>query len=561
MTHAVLGEVLTNKHIGSRWPQNLKRHAEGVELTWHLHAKHTTKLTLRQRYIQMRAMEQEALLGHERSDLFAQCIEQYAQYHQHVQSLRANHKEHAESTLETTEEDIAVLAKADIIEQIPSTESTETFVQNIRLFCTPEGHKEPPRRRLVTHTPLFNTLFPAKDLDTKVTLPGPSTMQPRVAFFRFATRVDMRFFYAQFILEEQHRNAFIFRLNGQWWRLKTIPTGASNSAPIAHLFLSVFIAYIEAKMKPITVAGDGFVDNIRLLSNDRTNLKNAIIRMYAVANALDLDINEPMEEAMQQDWSKYTFLGVDYNHHDKTTSISEKQRKKLILIAEDPQVRGTLRQFLSQYGVLVFCSCITGSIRAERYWTTKFLRRRASARALLDGQADIWPSIIPQIKAWAESELRSSPRQWTVDQHYKAHAVLYTDASLTGCGAISFCDDGTVSILACRWTEKETAMHINILELRGFRFALEHLDLRRISIVHARIDNTSALYTLSRGAAKSWDMNEEIRLCALTQNFSKIRSLSYVKSEHNKSDIFSRMQWANDQTGSSNPPTRCSYAY
>ena len=100
---------------------------------------------------------------------------------------------------------------------------------------------------------------------------------------------------------------------------------------------------------------------------------------------------------------------------------------------------------------------------------------------------------------------------------------LYTDASCVGWGASLLHD--SVSGL---WSLQDSALHINLLELRAIRLGLLHFqDVLASSVVAVFSDNTTALAYLSReGGTHSAALNQEARLILDWADANRVKILT-----------------------------------
>ena len=121
----------------------------------------------------------------------------------------------------------------------------------------------------------------------------------------------------------------------------------------------------------------------------------------------------------------------------------------------------------------------------------------------LDECAHIWPCLVPCLAAWRARILENKPRQIVTE--CEPVTTLYTDASLSGWGAIAIRSDGVISVVAGRWQEEEEAHSINILEGKALVNGVEGLDMDYMLDIH--VDNTSLLYNVRRSRSRNFMFN------------------------------------------------------
>ena len=561
------GERLSLKMLSSLWPMKSTSHASPSQLeSLPIHSKTTHKVCLDCRLQQVASMEKVTAKnladagctnvpfdgGGKEShyETFKSCIKHYEAYAEGEKGPDCK-------DAELGPRDLADLSAAEIIK--PYLLWLHCTRATIRAFSTPE--KTPPsRRRFVSHTPHFNdTTF----LET-YSLPTMAKLLPKSAEWKYAYCVDFRFFFAQFMIPKRLGGIFVFRDGGRWWELNTIPTGSSNAPMIAQCFSEAMTTLLRSffcnSSGTCAIGTDAYVDNIRICANDLDVLRAALLKFYAIAKLYLIDINEEYSQVLQTDPTKYTFLGADYNHLLKQTSITEKIREKLIraetlLTTEGADLQAlTLRTLLSILGTLQYAAQLNFTTRCLFYDVMKFFRRRAAAGSLLDAPGEIWPCIVPSLVRWIKLELACKPRQWTVGiPPPEFQAVLYTDASSTGFGAVLYRPDGRISILAGRWDAQQALLHINIKEALAISTALDKIDFKGVTSLHLKVDNTSVLYTLEKRSSKSFALNAVILKITKHEHYSKLASLAYVVSHKNNADVLSRLQ-RNSLTFTTNNP-------
>ena len=244
-----------------------------------------------------------------------------------------------------------------------------------------------------------------------------------------------------------------------------------------------------------------------------------------------------------------TFLGVEFDYATGTCRLTAKSLSKLDHISTLLQSNVTFDDIFELFGVLFFCSCVLR--HRIPYHPFKFYRKRASAfNKHGNGQqaTSIWPCVLQEIRDWI-STLRTN--NWTKPTRpVLERNVLYTDASLSGFGAILFDTDGGVHKLAGRWTPLEASRRIEELEAMAISRATIHFAPHLTSKgLDLNIDNTSVRGSLRKGYSRSYNLDtriHEVQNAFLAHNIPDIK-VTYVKSADNIADGLSR--------GSDNYPT------
>jgi hypothetical protein len=139
---------------------------------------------------------------------------------------------------------------------------------------------------------------------------------------------------------------------------------------------------------------------------------------------------------------------------------------------------------------------------------------------------------------------------------------MFTDASLSGWGAILFADQHTF-IAAGPWDSVALALAargagINFLELRTVRLALRRFSLDFFKVLGYQwlqnerialwIDNTSALFSLVRSRSNSFSLNSElVKVNRLLRRLNLTLLPQYIASQENPADYWSRIFTPSDK--------------
>jgi hypothetical protein len=433
----------------------------------------------------------------------------------------------------------------------------------VRIFTTPERRKH--RRRLITHTPGTNespSLQEASSLardilsshpswknvtssarpqnqgvsngtnqiPTACRLRTPVEVRDRV-LFPFGVCVDFASYFHHFLLPKNLR-VWCFRAFGVDYELTTIPTGANFCPAIAQIYSTALCTLVQHHFP--NIAFDVYIDNIRFLGHTREYVLGALKYFFSCANLQGVDINEEYAALEKGDLQRYEFLGVKYDHINQTTELASHLREKL-LAASIPETP-TLREVLSTYGLLNFCSSVMNVCRSGAYYATKFLRRRTGD--ILDAPTRLWPTARSTLEGWIHTIATTDPVK--VAKVSPAAEEMFTDASDKGFGAVVFFADGHTAIFAGTWTEHQRTRSINVREAWAVLFALQHLDLRGCACdIH--IDNTSALCCITKGSSRNYDLNCAAGAIRKEPQFHLVHSMSYVRSDKNRADLPSRL--------------------
>jgi hypothetical protein len=136
----------------------------------------------------------------------------------------------------------------------------------------------------------------------------------------------------------------------------------------------------------------------------------------------------------------------------------------------------------------------------------------------------------------------------------KQTAILFTDASLKGWGAILVLANGEVFVAGAAWTETHVPSEINVLEATAVRRAMEHFaellgeKKELVDALRIVVDNTSVKLSAVAGRAKDAALNDQlVHLLHLIKKTNFPVSFEYIPTVLNVSDDVSRgrpVQWA-----------------
>jgi hypothetical protein len=126
---------------------------------------------------------------------------------------------------------------------------------------------------------------------------------------------------------------------------------------------------------------------------------------------------------------------------------------------------------------------------------------------------------------------------------------VYTDASLTGWGAVFF-TNGVCFELQGRWETRADgtayeSKDINMLEMRAVQHAIAQGSTRLAlgTTIHVIVDNTSIIHIARKGISPSFDCNEALKDVMRAARKAHIEhiAMSYVSTRDNPADRLSRI--------------------
>jgi hypothetical protein len=454
-----------------------------------------------------------------------------------------------DGVLDLTDDDVQQLINEGLLEQLREDGSTWDISRGLamRIFCTPEVLKM--RRRLIIHTVDINnyydtppTSFTSLDLSINENMKG------------FTWSADAKAYYHQFALEETAKKYYtFFSPSFGWLRLATIPTGQRHCVGLAQLVSKFIMRVTQVKAeatlgRALQWTSECYIDNFRGTHTTRSEAVVVSKCFVDVCNSYNLTLNETEKTLTENIGKPHTFRGVSYCPSERlpgyTADISHKIRCKLHqakieLLSENISMALTE----SIFSLCVYASSIKKIFMAPYYYVFKFFRRRqqqmSAGKLGREAPAKIWPTVIPLFQAWIEAIDESAPRT-TAKEVPEQTAILYTDASLWGWGAVFFSPDGRVTSTGAPW-EANLAKRANIAELEAIAVFRGLAALATPGEpTEVRIDNTTVRSALEKTRSRSFLVNAVItRSEDLLKRFW-IAKLVFVKSEDNLADGRSR---------------------
>jgi hypothetical protein len=251
-----------------------------------------------------------------------------------------------------------------------------------------------------------------------------------------------------------------------------------------------------------------FVDNMRV-SAPSAEIKDKAHAMWKRL-AKEAGLSE-------RDEPENIFLGMEFDLSRSTTGDTVAVRpapknllaiKKQTHLLTDKSPRfGALRELFSR---CIYAARILRQPLAAYYGIFKFFRRHLSKGTPPKTRVNAWASMIPAWKQWVKDilscEFISHPSRTTTKS-----AVLFTDASLSGWGAILIFEN-VISEAAGRWHRSYESGDMGTIETAAVRRAATALKAQLSSCKSLKIlvDSTTALYALGKGSSPSFTVNQEV---------------------------------------------------
>ena len=327
---------------------------------------------------------------------------------------------------------------------------------------------------------------------------------------------------------------------GNVWQMTRLPMGIRTAVELMEIVTLAMIGH-PAVCKPQHVVNNvvkhGFVDDFRV-AGSVSDLMHAAQIIYNRCEVFDITLKAPL--TIQ---TRYIFLGLLWNHEQRTVAIGTKTLRKIPTTIPHTMTFGDFQQLVSR---LIYCAGALRCPLAPFYFALKWACRRCNdlnnGRYAPTDYLDMPDGVQHELDVW-QAEIRGQHAFGPTSFAQRRHATLFTDASLYGWGAIIITADHKVFIAGSKWSRPFTSGDISRLEAAAVRNAtrafanviLEH------GSVDFRIDNTSVTSAVRRGIARAPALN--VALAGILKWLSRydiVVTASYVKSDENLADPVSR---------------------
>ena len=444
---------------------------------------------------------------------------------------------------DVTQEDMTLLLHKGLIRKVHKDE----IAAHCNVFTVEETVKK--RRRLIVE-PFLNDvqtteLLGPMDLHTLCS-PLEIVDQYRDQQY-FAELHDFPWWYGQFKVPVACQKYYGFNFEGDSFVVTTAPTGARWLPQLAEALCHSVAATAAQAAKQGNCKFATFIDNTRFLTTTVEDGQAVNEAFVSISKKIAATMN-PESLRPNLIW-QYEFLGVACRHLPdvpKQAAISTKTIQKLAKYdLHDTSL--TLRDLKQILGVLMYAtrvqeSTVNSMDMSSIYYVLKFFRRRCSEcrarKRALDDPADMWQAAKRVMIEW----IAFFNGNWgNLSEKKPPNVIMYTDATPTGLGVIIMVGTKIHVTAEVFLTPIED---ISTRELRAVEVGLRRCAELGItnSTIEIRIDNTSALWGIRRGANKDFIKNAILhRIYQATMEYQWILMAEYVNTKLNFADTPSRL--------------------
>lgn len=317
----------------------------------------------------------------------------------------------------------------------------------------------------------------------------------------FLATIDLTEAYFSIPIHRESKKFLRFRFEDQLFEFNYMPFGLCTAPYVFTKVLRPILAYLRNKGW-ISV---NYLDDFLCIGKDFKNCEENVRCTMFTLQSLGFHINFMKSRLVPQQECK--FLGFILNSRDMSLSLPDDKIDKILqkiksIMQKD---QGKIRELAELIGTLVSVCPAT-----EYGWVyikkLEFIKCRAlrGAQENYDQKIGFPKEIRVDLTWWREN----IPQARNRIKKFIFTRTITSDASRSGWGAV--CNDNKTGGF---WSEEESKLHINILELKAAFFAIKcyAVDLADCEIL-LRIDNTTAIsYINKMGGTQCVLLNEIAR--------------------------------------------------
>lgn len=351
------------------------------------------------------------------------------------------------------------------------------FISRVFLVPKPNG-----KMRFILNLKELNKFIPTQhfkleDLRTALKLISPDCLM---------ATLDLKDAYFLINVHPESRKYLRFRLDGKLYEFNVLPFGLCT-APY------IFTKLLKPVIKLLRSCGflsSIYLDDLLLIGDTYAECENNLETSEALLKNLGFIINEDKSIRLPSNSCKYLGFIIDTRRWEVRLPTEKRSRIKAELDKIKRLDRCKIRRFAQFIGLLISaCPAIEyGWLYTKQLERLKFLNLQGHEN--YDLYMNIPESILPDINWWISAIDKSVHR--IKDDNFVCE--IFSDASTTGWGGA--CGGETAS---GRWSQTESTLHINCLELLAAFFVLKIFANNYYNCqILLRVDNTTAVSYINR---------------------------------------------------------------
>ena len=450
-----------------------------------------------------------------------------------------------------TPEDCAIRCAAGVIATVsPSDEEdrpSRAFVNAfsvVELRTPAQDGASRDRRRAIDHPKAQNEAAYAAGYKSQVDLRHCSSYLGAV-YHPCGVVADIHASFYGLELPHNARAYYRFRdSEGNLYEITRGMMGHTVMAEVQHLITCIVAGhpdYVQENFASACPHVDVWIDNVRY-TGTRAMVSRAREQLIETSRICNV--------AMQCDEvaTKYDFIGIAFDHETHSVRIADKTLRKL---PSSIPTSMTAHELEGIIGRLIFAAAVRQDPLVNSWWTLKWARR-------VFNQLNRGVLLTSDVVTLTESQQRALQYWLTAArlphvvkrQLQGREATLFTDATLTGWGAVLIFDNDRLLVAGNHFTGDKAEGDIGRKEAWAVVNALEAFaeQLACVTRLNVFVDNTGVEAALRRGMPRAESLVDPIRATGqhiCPSNVSLF--VGRVSSEANPADEISRGQRVNIQ--------------
>lgn len=404
---------------------------------------------------------------------------------------------------------------------------------------------EPGRLRVVAQCKQHNEYAYESDYKNEVDDMTGAGEQLNLAHAPAVAENDIKAAFYHRRLSPEASSFYRFRIDGQLYEFAALPMGLAVSAEYMHIITNIAAGnprYVElqfAAQCPVKV----WIDNIGYHGTDAM-VRRAAQKLAENCKLLGLTLKYETKVHTREEDPIFTFCGVTYNLSKKTAAVAEKTLNKMPKVCPASL---TAIEFESFIGRVIFCAQVHQIPLIRYWWLLKWARRQYNG--LNNGEMSPDQTInFPDKRQRELTELMQTfygEHEVVAQKTRGTEATLFSDATLTGWGAVLVFSSGRILSVGGKFSESELEAHksINGFEALALQKGMQAFTkaLQEVKELKILVDNTSVEANTRRANARAADLVEPIRRIWDMLISSRMSvHVGYIATDANPADSISR---------------------
>ena len=356
-----------------------------------------------------------------------------------------------------------------------------------RIFTVP---KEPTGTRLILDVSTLNEYI----LVPPLTMSNHNTLSRRLVAPAGMASLDLKDAYLHVPIRQNLHRFLALSCWGKLFFFRALPFGLAPAPWIFSKLMEAVLTYLRVEGIDIL----GYLDDLVLWNPCKLELSRQIQRTIHLLGRLGLTIN--LIKSSPSPSSSLTWLGVVWDAAlgtwYPTPKLLSKIKASAVQLLEAKQ--GSRRQWEELCGRLAFAGQINQRAKHLAHPVTRLnlFDPRTGRDVRIKYPSALMEALVPwtRVESWVTPEVFAPPTNL---------AHCWTDASKAGWGVV----DDQARCWKGRWSEEESAQHINVLELRTILLAVRLIDPRDQTLV-VWSDNQTAISVIQRLGSRSPDLQK-----------------------------------------------------